>query len=101
MSGAIAEELAQALFVIGNTVLLDQGHEIGRRVARQRRLGEVRIRRNEVCRRAVKVREIAAPAAGDKNFLSQPLGAFEDSHPPSPLPGFDGTHQPGSTAAEN
>ena len=82
-------------------MLLDQRHEIGRRVARQRRLGEVRIGRDEVCRRAVKVGEIAAPAAGDKNFLSQPLGAFEDGHPPSPLAGFDGTHQSGSAAAEN
>ena len=101
LRGAIAKKLAQSLLVIRDAVFLDQGDEIGRGVAGQRRFGEVRIGRDEVFRRAVDVGEIAAAAAGDKNFLPQPLGAFEDGHPPPPLARFDGAHQSGSAAAEN
>ena len=49
----------------------------------------------------MEIREIAAAATGDKNFLPQPLGMFEDGYPPPTLARFDGTHQPGGAAAEN
>ena len=41
--GAIAEELAQGLLVIGDVMPLDQCDEVVRRVAGERRAGEMRI----------------------------------------------------------
>ena len=52
-------------------MLLDECKEIRRRVARQRRLREVGIRREEILGLAVEVGEIAAAAAGDENFLDR------------------------------
>ena len=46
-SGAVAEELAQCLLVIGDAVLLDQCDEVMRRVSGKRGAGEVRIRGEE------------------------------------------------------
>ena len=44
--------------------------------------------------------EIAASTAGDENFLSGPFRPFEDGDSPSPLAGFDRTHQTGGASAE-
>lgn len=43
--GAVAKELSQRLFVVGETRLLDQCDEIRRSIARQRRSGKMRIGR--------------------------------------------------------
>lgn len=43
--GAVAKELSQRLFVVGDTRLLDQCDEIRRSIARQRRSGKMRIGR--------------------------------------------------------
>ena len=55
----------------------DQGDEIGRRVTGQRRFGEVRIGGDKIFRTAMKIGEIAAAAAGDKDFL--PMRAARSS----------------------
>src|SRR5262249_46486643 len=90
------EKLAQRFFVIGNLVLLDECDEVLWLVARQSRPRKVRIRRKEILRRAMNIREVAAPAAGDQNFLSNLFRAFEDgdttaafsslTHTPPPAP---------------
>jgi len=80
---------------------LDQGQEFSGSEAGQSRFREMRIGRDKICRRAVDVGEIAASAAGDKNFLPQALGALEDRDPPPSLAGLDGAHQSGGAAAEN
>ena len=49
--GAVAEQLAEGLLVIGDAVALDQRDEIRLRVAAQRRDAEARIARDEVLRR--------------------------------------------------
>ena len=82
-------------------MLFDQRDEIGGRVAGQRRLGEMRIGGEEILGLAVEVGEIAAAAAGDENFLAQPVGVFEDRDAASALARFDGAHQAGCAATEN
>jgi hypothetical protein len=49
----------------------------------------------------MKVGEIAAAAAGNKDFLSQAIGAFEHGDAASALAGFDGAHQAGRASAED
>jgi hypothetical protein len=94
--GAVAEQLAQRLLVVRNAMALDQRNKIVLRVARQRRSAEARIVRQEPIRRAVQIREIAATAAGDQDFLSDRLGVIEQQHRATALAGGHGAHQPGS-----
>ncbi len=49
----------------------------------------------------MKVGEVAASAAGDQNFLAEPVGVFEHGDAAATLAGFDGAHQAGCAAAEN
>jgi len=72
--GIVAEELAEDLFVVGNSVFLDQRDEIGRGVTGEGGLGEMRIFGEEVFRLGVKIREVAAAAAGDQDFLADFFG---------------------------
>lgn len=99
--GAIAEKLAQRLLVVTDAVLLDERNEIRRRVAGQRGLGEVRIGRNKILRRAVNISEIASAAARDQNLLAQAVGVLEHGCAAAALAGLDGAHQAGSPASEN
>ena len=63
--------------------------------------GEVRVGGEEILDAAVKVCEIAASTAGDENFLSQAVGAFEHGHATAALAGFDGAHQACCASAED
>src|SRR5580704_3691557 len=54
----------------------------------------MRIRAKKMFRLAVKVREIAAPAAGNQYFLPGTLGALQHRHAPSAFASFDSAHQP-------
>jgi hypothetical protein len=99
--GAVAEKLAQSFFVVRNSMAFNQGDEVGRCVASQRRFGKVWIRGDEVFGAAMKIREIAAAAAGDKDFFACTRGTLEDGHAPTALPCFNGAHQACGTSAEN
>ena len=98
---AVAEQLAQRLLVIGNAVLLHQADEVRRGIARQRRLGEVRVGGEEVLRPCVQVGEVAAPAAGDEDFPADPGIVFEHGDAAPAPPGFDRAHQPGGAGADD
>lgn len=99
--GAVAEELSQSLFVIGNVVFLDQRNEIRWRVARQRRLSKMRIGGEKVLRPTMEIGEIASASARDKNLFSDPVGGFEHNDPTPSLAGFDRAHEAGSATAED
>jgi len=99
--GAVAEELAELLFVPRDAVLLDQGEEVGGRVASERGLREVRIFGEEIFRAAVDVGEVAAASAGDEDLLAGARGAFEDGDAVSTAASFDGAHETGGTCSEN
>src|SRR5258708_3040636 len=82
-------------------MLFDEMHEVGRSIAGERRLGEVWIGRKKVLRAGVQVSEVATAAAGDQDFFADSIRAFEYQDTPTPLPGFNGTHQASSAGSEN
>ena len=98
---AVAKELAQRFFVISDAVLFHQGYKILRRVARQRRFREVRIRGDEILRPAVKIREIAAPAPRNQNFLSGSLRVLQDCDAPAAFPSLDRAQQSRGAGADD
>ncbi len=61
----------------------------------------MRIFGEEVLRLGVKIREVAAAAAGDQDFFADFFGAFEEHDAATAFARFDGTHQAGCAAAEN
>jgi hypothetical protein len=63
-----SQKLAEFFFVITNVVFSDERDEVCGRVACKRGFAEIRIGRYNF-RARVCVREIAAPAAGDSDFL--------------------------------
>src|SRR5512142_1245658 len=89
----VAEQLPQRLLVIWDTVFRDERDKLHRRIPRQRRLTEMRIRRDEVLRLAVKVREVTSAAARDQNLFPDAVRVLENGYPPAALAGFNGTHQ--------
>ena len=63
------KKLPPRFLVISNPMLLDQRHKIRRRVARQRRLGKMRIRRNKILRPTFGVSEIATASPEIRIFF--------------------------------
>ena len=99
--GTVAEQLPERLLVIRNAVPLNQCDEIGRRLAGQRGLGEMRVGREEVLGLAVEVGEIAAAAARDEDLLAEAVGMVEEGDAASALAGLEGAHEARCTTAEN
>ena len=101
MGGAVAEELAEGFLVVGDAVLLDQGDEVGGRVAGERGLGEVGVGGEEVIGAGVEVGEVAAASAGDEDFFAGAVGVFEDEDAAAAAAGFDGAHEAGGAGSED
>jgi len=101
MGGAVAEQLAESLLVIRDSVFLDQADEIGGSEACQGGLGEVRIGREEVGGLAMNVGEVTATTSRDENLAAGAIGALEYDNFLAPTTGFDGAHEPGGAATEN
>ena len=99
--GAVAEELAERLFVPGDAVALDQGEEVGGRVAGERRDGEMGVGGEEAVGGGVEVGEIAAAAARDQDLLSGRVGMVDEQDPAAALAGDGGAHQPRPAGAED
>ncbi len=74
---AVAEQLPEGFFVIGDVMLFDQGDEVVLGVAGQGRFAEMRIVGKEAFRCAAQIGEIASPAAGDEDFLSRLIGVVQ------------------------
>ena len=85
----------------GHAVALQQFHKVLRRVARKRRAAETRVLRDEVGRRGVAVGEVAAPAAGDANFLGDFLGVVNHQNPHAQLSCHPGAEQACGTGTHN
>jgi hypothetical protein len=49
----------------------------------------------------MKIREVAAAAAGDQNFFADFFGAFEEHDAAAALSGFDGAQESRGAAAKN
>jgi hypothetical protein len=97
----IAEELAKRFLVIWDAMLLHQRDEVRRGVTGERGSCEVFICAEEILRAAVHVREIAAAAAGDEDFLANAIGTLEDGHAAAAFAGFGGAEESCGTSAEN
>ncbi len=82
-------------------MLLHQRNEVRRRIASQRRLGEMRIGGKKIVGLAVDIREIAATAAGDEDLFPEPVGMLQNRDAASALARLDGAHQASRAAAEN
>ena len=99
--GAVAEKLAEGLFVVGNAVAFHERDEIRLRVASQRRDAEARIARDEILRRGVDVGEIAASPARDADFLAGRARMVDHQHRASAPARLDGAHHPGRARADH
>lgn len=101
LRGAIAEELAKRLLVIGDLVFFNERDEILRGVASQCGFGEVGIGGEKILRRAVEVRKIATATTGDENLFADAVSVIENSNALAAFRGFDGAHQASGTSSEN
>lgn len=99
-SGAVAEELAEGLLVIGDAMLFNEGDEISRGEARESGFGKVRIGTEEIIWCAINIGEIAAASPGDEDFFAETVGSLEDSNTAAPLPCFDGAEKAGGAGTE-
>ncbi len=82
---------------------VEQGDDVLRREARQRRAAEVRVGAQEVLVRRgrveIAVGEVGAPAARDAHLLGHPLRVVDQQHPQAALPGLRGAEQAGGASA--
>lgn len=101
VAAVVAEELALVLFVPGHVMALEQPEEVARRIARQRRAREMRIRRQIVVGAGVQVREVAAAAARDADLLGEPRRVIDQHDAAAELPGDRGAHHPGGARADH
>ena len=92
VGGAVAEELAEGLLVVGDAVSLDEGDEVARGEAGERGLGEVGVGGEEVFRRGVEVGEVAAAPSGDEDLFAGTVGVVEDEGAAVAAPGLNGAH---------
>ncbi len=70
-------------------------------VARQRRLAEVGVGRQEGMRTGLMVGEIAAAAAADEDLAARLLGVVEHQHGAAPITGLGRTHQSGRPGTDH
>ena len=77
---AVAEQLAQRLFVPCDAMRLDKVQKVARRVAAKRRFHEMRIGRKEAVGRGVDIGEIAPPAARYQDLGAGFRGFFDHQH---------------------
>src|ERR1035441_8597217 len=61
----------------------------------------MRVRRKKILRPAMQVGKVAAPTAGDQDFLADAIGVFQHGDAASALAGSDGAHQTGSASAQD
>ena len=101
LRAAIAEQLAQRLFVPGDLVLLHQIEEIAGSVAAERVLGEMAVAGNVMSRTRADIGEIAPSAAGYQYLLAHRSRAFQHQYVASALTRERSTQQPGRAAAQN
>jgi len=99
--GAVAKKLPQRFCVIRNPMFLHEAYKVSRRVTSQGRFREMWIRGNEIVRRAMDIREIAAPAARNQNLLPNLLRPLDDGHAPPAFFGLHGAHQPRRSRAQH
>ena len=79
----------------------DEHDEIGRRVATERRAGEVRVRRQEAFGHGAQIGEVAAAAARDQDFFARRIGMVDEEGGQAPLTRARRAHQAGGPRTED
>ena len=97
----VAEQLAERLLVPGDAVAFDQRDEIGRRVAAQCRLGEMRVGRKKALGGGVEVGEVAPAAARYQDLAARRIAVIDQQHAPSPRAGGHRAHHAGGAGAQH
>src|ERR1044072_4090726 len=82
-------------------MFFDEGDEVSRRIAGQGRLAEMRVLGNEVVGAGVQVGEVAAPAARDRDLLTNALGVFEHDHFATTFAGGNRAKESGGATANH
>jgi len=85
----------------GDAVGVHHRDEVLGPVARQRRLAEVRVGRQEVRGRGAGVGEVAAAAARHQDLLATAVGVLDHVHAAPAPSGGERAHQPGGAAADH
>ncbi len=101
LGALVAEQLAQRLLVIVQAVPVHQIDEVLLGVARQRRLAEVGIRREEGMGPGLMVGEVAAATAADEDLAARLLGVVQHQHGTAPVARLGRTHQPGRSGTDH
>ncbi len=99
--GAVAEELAEGLFVVGNAVALDEGDEVLGDVAGEGGAGEVGVFGEEVFGGGAEIGEVGAASSGDEDLFADSVGVVEDEDAGVAVTGFDGAHEACGSGSED
>ncbi|CRE19893.1 Uncharacterised protein [Bordetella pertussis] len=100
-AAVVAEQLPAMLFMPMHPMAAQQAEEILRGVAGQRRAAEMRVVGQEIGRAGAQVGEVAAPSAGDADFLGQLGGMIDQHHAQAALARHGGAHHAGSPGADD
>jgi hypothetical protein len=84
-----------------DAMFINESNEIVGRETGKGGFGEVGIGGDKVFRRGMNVREIAAAAAGDENFLPNAVGVFDDGHAAAAFARLDGAKEACGACAKN
>ena len=96
----VAEELAERLFMPGEARLGDTVAKVPWAVAGKRRLGEMRVLRDEIVRARLDIGEVASSAARDADLLGRLARMIEDEHALAILCGPRAAEKAGRTGSE-
>ena len=97
----VAEELAPGFLVVRDSMFGDERKEVGGRVADERGLAKVRIRRDEVIRLRIYIGEVAAAAAGYQYFLANLCCPLQNCDSTPTFTSFDGAHKASGSRAKH
>ena len=93
LCGAITEQLAKGLLVVGDVVRFNESDELFGGVAREGGLGEVRVFGEEVFRAGMEVGEITATSARDEDLFAGAIGVIEQDDASAAAAGLDRAHE--------
>ncbi|MNH22862.1 hypothetical protein D3C79_827340 [compost metagenome] len=101
LGALVAEQLAKRLLVVVDPVPVHQIDEILLGVARQRRLAEVGVAREEGVGAGLMVGEVATTTTADQDLAARLLGVVEQQYGATPITGLGRTHQTGRTGPDH
>ena len=101
LRGAVAEELAEGLLVVADAVLFDERDHVRGGETGECGAGEVRVRGEEVLRRAAEIGEVGAAAAGDEDFAPGTVGVVKQKDASTAAAGLHRAHHAGRAGTED